>query len=146
MAQAWGRPGTDRGTAEPGDARDPVGPPLAERITPREREILGLLARGAATKEIAAGLHIAPNTVRSHVQSLLVKLEVNSRIRAVALAIRHGLADPRWEDPTVPGAGGQPPAFRPTARAERHRTRPFGPLRGVPQVAYTSLSARRRES
>jgi DNA-binding NarL/FixJ family response regulator len=70
---------------------------IAGRITPREREILGMLMRGAATKEIAAGLHIAPNTVRSHIQSLLDKLQVSSRIRAVTLALRYGLAEPRWD-------------------------------------------------
>jgi hypothetical protein len=45
----------------------------------------------AATREIATTLHIAPNTVRSHVQALLAKLQVHTRLGAVAFATRHGL-------------------------------------------------------
>ncbi len=64
---------------------------LAARLTPREREILQLLVQGSTTKDIAGRLHIAPNTVRSHVQALLSKLQVHSRLEAVAFATRHGL-------------------------------------------------------
>jgi DNA-binding CsgD family transcriptional regulator len=64
---------------------------IAVRLTPREREILRLLSEGGATRDIAATLHIAPNTVRSHVQALLAKLQVHTRLGAVAFATRHGL-------------------------------------------------------
>jgi DNA-binding NarL/FixJ family response regulator len=70
----------------------------ADRLTPREREILGLLAHGAGTRAISEHLRISPNTVRSHVQALLWKLGVDSRLRAVALALRHGLV-------SIPGRG-----------------------------------------
>lgn len=60
-------------------------------LTGREREILVLLAQGIATRDISVRLHIAPHTVRSHVQSLMSKLGVHSRLEAVASARRRGL-------------------------------------------------------
>jgi len=71
---------------------------LAAHLTRREREILQLLVDGATTKDIARRLHIAPNTVRSHVQGLLSKLQVHSRLEAVALAARYGLTSPSRAD------------------------------------------------
>jgi two-component system, NarL family, nitrate/nitrite response regulator NarL len=64
---------------------------LAASLTAREREILGLLVQGVPTRGIAGRLHISPNTVRSHVQALLTKLQVHSRLEAVAFATRNGL-------------------------------------------------------
>jgi DNA-binding NarL/FixJ family response regulator len=60
-------------------------------LTSREREILWLLAQGIATREMALRLHIASHTVRSHVQSILSKVGVHSRLEAVAFARRKGL-------------------------------------------------------
>lgn len=65
---------------------------LAE-LTPREREVLALLASGRSSKEIARMLVISPRTVTTHVQHILAKLDVNSRARAIALAHRVGLVD-----------------------------------------------------
>lgn len=62
-------------------------------LTPREREVLHLLARGDSTKEIAAGLSIAVSTSRNHIQNILEKLDVHSRVEAVVLAINTGLID-----------------------------------------------------
>jgi two-component system, NarL family, nitrate/nitrite response regulator NarL len=62
-----------------------------EPLTPREREILQLLAQGQRTAQIATILYISKNTVRSHVQSLISKLGAHSRLEAVALARRRGL-------------------------------------------------------
>jgi PAS domain S-box-containing protein len=59
-------------------------------LTPRELEVLRLIAGGANTRAIAARLVISPATVRNHVQSLLGKLDVHSRLEAVAYAVRHG--------------------------------------------------------
>lgn len=64
---------------------------LAAALTTREWEILGFLSHGLPTREIARRLHIAPNTVRSHVQALLSKLQVHSRLEAVAVARRNRL-------------------------------------------------------
>lgn len=64
---------------------------LAEQLTSREREVLELLSQGATSGKIAELLHIAPNTVRTHVQSILSKLQVHSRLEAAAFAVRHGV-------------------------------------------------------
>ncbi len=58
-------------------------------LTAREMEILRLLADGRGTHEIATGLFISKVTVRTHVQNILRKLEVHSKLEAVALALRH---------------------------------------------------------
>ena len=60
-------------------------------ITPREREILALIAQGKANKEIGATLGIAEDTVKRHVSSILDKLQVNDRAQATAEAMRRGL-------------------------------------------------------
>ena len=54
-------------------------------------EVLGLMAQGAANKEIAYQLSISERTVKAHVTSILNKLGVNSRTEAVAVALRQGL-------------------------------------------------------
>jgi two-component system nitrate/nitrite response regulator NarL len=66
---------------------------LSSSLTTREREVLQLLARGYRGKDIAAELGISVNTVRTHVQSILTKLQVHSRLEAAAFAVRHGLVD-----------------------------------------------------
>jgi len=60
------------------------------RLTSREREILGLLETGASSDEIARRLYISPRTVETHVQNLIRKLGVHSRLEAVALAAQYG--------------------------------------------------------
>ena len=52
-----------------------------------------MLARGNRGKDIARELAISVNTVRTHVQSILTKLQVHSRLEAAAFAVRHGLVD-----------------------------------------------------
>jgi DNA-binding NarL/FixJ family response regulator len=60
-------------------------------ITPRELEILGLLARGLTAKEMAAALFVSENTVKTHTARLFDKLGVNRRIKAVEAARTFGL-------------------------------------------------------
>lgn len=60
------------------------------RLTDREWEILCLLADGSSGAAIAEELYISPTTVRNHVQHILGKLEVHSRVEAVAMLLRHG--------------------------------------------------------
>jgi two-component system, NarL family, nitrate/nitrite response regulator NarL len=64
---------------------------LAEQLTSREREVLGLLVAAARGDEIAKLLSVSPNTVRTHIQSILSKLGVHSRLEAATFAIRNGL-------------------------------------------------------
>jgi non-specific serine/threonine protein kinase len=63
-------------------------------LTRRERQVLDLLVRGAADKEIADELSIAPRTAMTHVSNILAKLGVNRRTAAASFALREGLADP----------------------------------------------------
>ncbi len=60
--------------------------PLAEPLSPREREVLALLVSGASNQEIAEQLVIAPNTVKRHVKHILAKLQVSNRTEAVIRA------------------------------------------------------------
>jgi two-component system nitrate/nitrite response regulator NarL len=63
------------------------------RLTPREKQVLGLIARGKKTIEIAETLVISSETARTHVQNILTKLGVHSRLEAASFVIEHGLAD-----------------------------------------------------
>jgi DNA-binding NarL/FixJ family response regulator len=60
------------------------------RLTPREREVLSCLLDGRERREIAGELHLSPDTVRTHVEHLLVKIGAHSTLSAVALAHRYG--------------------------------------------------------
>jgi two-component system nitrate/nitrite response regulator NarL len=53
--------------------------------------VLTLLAEGASSEDIAAKLSVSPNTVRTHVQSILTKLQVHSRLEAATFAVRYGI-------------------------------------------------------
>ena len=59
-------------------------------LTDRERQVLSLIADGQSQKQVALSLGISVKTVGAHVQNLLVKLGVHSRVEAVALAVRAG--------------------------------------------------------
>ena len=70
-----------------------------EPLTPRELEVLRALTEGLSTPEICDQLFIAPNTLRTHVQNIMGKLRVHSKLEAVAFALRHRLVEPpRSED------------------------------------------------
>jgi len=60
-------------------------------LTRREFEILRLIANGASTRTMAERLRVSPTTVRNHVQNILGKLDVHSRLEAAAYAVRHRL-------------------------------------------------------
>jgi DNA-binding NarL/FixJ family response regulator len=62
-------------------------------LTPREREVPGLLALGLQNKEIASRLHITERTAKFHVNALLRKLGASNRTEALAMAARQGLID-----------------------------------------------------
>jgi PAS domain S-box-containing protein len=68
-------------------------PSHLEKLTPREEEVLTFLVQGYRTREIAQSLSISPNTVRNHIQHILQKLQVHTRLEAVAYAIKHKFVD-----------------------------------------------------
>jgi NarL family two-component system response regulator LiaR len=73
--------------------REVRAPDNPEVLTPRETEVLRLLAQGLANKEIARALNIGEKTVKSHVSNILAKLGVPSRTQAALYAARIGLVD-----------------------------------------------------
>jgi len=75
--------------ASPAEGTAPAAPGRA--LTPRELEVLGMLAEGLGNKEIASRLRISDHTVKFHVASILSKLDASSRTEAVALGVRQGL-------------------------------------------------------
>ena len=64
---------------------------LTEKLSPREVEILRLIAQGATNQDIAAQLFLSEGTVRNYVSSIFAKLEVGDRTQAAVIALRHGL-------------------------------------------------------
>jgi RNA polymerase sigma factor (sigma-70 family) len=74
------------------------------RLSPREREVLALLGRGWSNAQIGRELYISPHTVRTHVQNILQKLEMHSKLEAATFAMQHELATRR---PTTTDVGRQ---------------------------------------
>jgi DNA-binding NarL/FixJ family response regulator len=66
-----------------------------EQITPREREVLQMLAEGLSNREIADRLHMSVDTERTHMMNILNKLGVHSRLQALVFAARYGLVEIR---------------------------------------------------
>jgi two-component system nitrate/nitrite response regulator NarL len=75
------------------------GPSEIEKLSPREREVLQLVARGASNKDLAGRLVIAENTVKVHLRNILDKLQLRNRQQAAAFAVQEGLVrDVRPDD------------------------------------------------
>jgi two-component system nitrate/nitrite response regulator NarL len=62
-----------------------------EKLTPRERETMVCVARGESNKEIARNLNVAESTVKIHVQNILKKLNLSSRVQIAVYAVERGL-------------------------------------------------------
>jgi DNA-binding NarL/FixJ family response regulator len=73
------------------NGRDDHAQLLLRSLSERERQILTLLARGYSNRRIAESCYLSINTVRTHVQNVLIKLGVHSKLEAVALAVGRGL-------------------------------------------------------
>jgi DNA-binding NarL/FixJ family response regulator len=77
------------------EARDREPEPVVRDVlTPRELEVLRALTEGLSTPDICGHLAITPNTLRTHVQNIMGKLQVHSKLEAVAFALRTGLVEP----------------------------------------------------
>jgi DNA-binding NarL/FixJ family response regulator len=68
------------------------------KLTPREREVLELMASGKPNNEIAEALFVSVNTIRNHVANILTKLGARTRVEAVAIATREGVVTPGGAD------------------------------------------------
>ncbi|WP_017571360.1 response regulator [Nocardiopsis halotolerans] len=77
----------------PGDAR-PEAAQALDRLSPRELEVLGLIAEGLSNAEIAARMVLKPETVKTYVSRIFTKLDLRDRVHAVILAYRTGLVRP----------------------------------------------------
>jgi DNA-binding CsgD family transcriptional regulator len=80
---------------------EPVGRPRPQ-LTPRQREILDLIAAGLSTAEVASELTLSPETVRNHLRSVFRELRAHTRVEAIVAAHRLGLL-------AAPALGPQPP-------------------------------------
>lgn len=69
--------------------------PDVERLTAREREVLGGLGRGLTNRQLADELFVSEKTIKTHVSSVLAKLRVADRTQAALFAVRAGVTDPR---------------------------------------------------
>lgn len=80
-----------RTIAEAGPGAEDEKQERVRRLTPRETQVLQLMADGMSSDRIATHLGLSPHTLRTHVQNILTKLQVHSKLEALSLAIRYGL-------------------------------------------------------
>ena len=93
LAAATGRSGSTSHGPETGEAIPPVQQPaLPNDLTPREAEVLSLIARGLSNREIATELFVSEATVKTHINHLFSKIDARDRAQAVHYAYTHGLA------------------------------------------------------
>ena len=120
---------------------DPFG------LTPRERQVLALVAAGATNREIGKQLYMAEKTASVHVSRILAKLDVRSRTEAAGVAHRLGLdawsevcgaATPRRRAPPAPPAARSRPRASPPRRSAARARRPRGPRPGRPPAPPTA--------
>jgi DNA-binding NarL/FixJ family response regulator len=86
--------GSDVSAPSPSPAAMPAAPGdamMLESLSPRESEVLALMAQGLSNSAIAEALSVSMSTVKSHVNHILQKLDVHDRTQAVVIALQHGL-------------------------------------------------------
>jgi len=71
-----------------------TAPDGLDELSPRELEVLGLVARGSNNREIAEALYLSPLTVKTHVSRILMKLRARDRVQLVVIAYQAGLVSP----------------------------------------------------
>ena len=76
---------------EQGTTAAPAG---LDELSPRELEVLGLVAQGSNNREIADALYLSPLTVKTHVSRILMKLRARDRVQLVVIAYQAGLVSP----------------------------------------------------
>lgn len=79
------------GTLRQSDTSREPDPGLVDQLSPRELDVLRLIAQGLGNAQIAGRLGISPRTVKNHVSNILAKLNLPSRIEAATYAVRRGL-------------------------------------------------------
>jgi DNA-binding CsgD family transcriptional regulator len=72
----------------------PASSGRSDRLSAREKDVLGGLANGSSTEEIGVTLTMSPHTVRTHLRNIMRKLDANTRAHAVAIALSDGAIDP----------------------------------------------------
>ncbi len=90
LAAATARPAPASGPEAGGQAKPPAT--LPDDLTPREAEVLSLIARGLSNREIAAELFVSEATVKTHINHVFSKIDARDRAQAVHYAYTHGLA------------------------------------------------------
>lgn len=96
-----GRPVRPSSRSDPGRKRRPIDR-LGDQLTARELEVVAMVAEGSGNEQIGLRLRISPNTVRTHVQSALSKLQLHSRVEIAAWAFRNGFVGRRVPGPVSP--------------------------------------------
>jgi len=119
-------------------------PEQLDELTPREREVMTLVAMGLSNAEIAERLVVSPATAKTHVSRAMVKLHAHDRAKLVAVAYESGLMEPRRApDRVEPGAGSTRRGGWRRSRARRWKLLPCAPTR---QPSNSSTARSRRSS
>ena len=113
-----------------GNGRGDLGALDTASMTPRERQVIALIAEGLSNKGIAAQLHIATHTVKSHVRNIMEKLSLRTRLQIAAYSHRLGQTHP---------------AAPPNDFTARQRDRETPSMRSLPILAHRGLHSRSRE-
>ena len=97
MRRRWASPRSTRARSSTSCGRSPRrrrASPFAG-LTPRELDVLRLVARGMGNKQIAAALNLSVGTVKGYVSAILPKIHAGDRTQAALFAVKHGLEDAR---------------------------------------------------